>query len=160
MNVFVIVLVPAALVLLGWSTLKDSEKTKQSLEVAKGMFLNIGGEIFGLLLLVALFFTLVPEGAVESLLGGTNVFLSSVYGALMGTVLILPKFVAMPLASDLIAEGAHIVVAAGFITTLTMVGFATLPVEIDHFGKKYTLVRNVLSFIFALLIAVGMMVML
>ncbi len=160
MNIFVLVLIPVALLLLGWSALKDSEKTKQSLEVSKGMFLNVGGEIFGLLLLVALFFTLVPQGTIESLLGGANVFLSSVYGALMGTVLILPKFVAMPLAADLIAEGAHIVVAAGFITTLTMVGFATLPVEIEHFGKKYTLVRNVLSFIFALLIALGMMVIL
>lgn len=160
MNIFVIVLIPAALVLFGWSALKDKEKTKQSLEVAKGMFLNVGGEIFGLLLLVALFFTLVPQGAIESLLGGANVFLSSLYGAIIGTVLILPKFVALPLAADLIEQGAHVVVAAGFITTLTMVGFATFPVEIEHFGKKYTAVRNILSFIFALLVALGMMVIL
>jgi len=160
MNIFVLVLVPAAFILLVWSVLKDRDKTKKSLEVAKGMFLKIGGEIFGLLLLVALFFAVVPQGAIESLLGGANVFLSSIYGALMGTVLILPKFVAMPLAADLIAEGAHIVVAAGFITTLTMVGFVTAPVEIEHFGKKYTLVRNVLSFIFALMVALGMMLIL
>ncbi|KXB05213.1 permease [candidate division MSBL1 archaeon SCGC-AAA382A03] len=160
MNIFVLVLVPAAIALLGWSALKDRKKTKRSLEVAKGMFLNVGGEIFGLLLLVALFFTLVPQGAIESLLGGANIFLSSVYGAIMGTILILPKFVALPMAADLIEQGAHIVVAAGFITTLTMVGFATAPVEIEHFGKKYTLVRNVLGFIFALLIAIGMMVLL
>lgn len=160
MNIFVIVLIPAALILLGWSALKDREKTKQSLQVAKGMFLKIGGEVFGLLLLVALFFTLVPQATIESLLGGANVFLSSLYGAAIGTVLILPKFVALPLAADLIEQGAHIVVAAGFITTLTMVGFATFPVEIEHFGKKYTLVRNALSFIFAILIAIGMMIIL
>lgn len=160
MNIVAIVLIPASLLFLVWSFFKDRKKTKESLEVAKGMVIKIGGEILGLLLLVALFFALIPEGAIESLLGGANVLLSSLYGASIGTVLILPKFIAMPMAADLIAQGAHLVVAAAFITTLTMVGFATAPVEVKHFGKKYTLVRNALSFIFALLVAMGMMVIL
>lgn len=160
MNIVVLVLVPASIILLVWSALTDKEKTKESLKVAKGMFLRVGGEIFGLLLIVALFFTFIPDGLIRSLLGRGNVFLSSLYGALFGTILILPKFVAIPLAADLIAEGAHIVVAAGFLTTLTMVGFATIPVETEHFGKKYTLVRNSLSFVAAILVAFGMMVIL
>jgi len=121
---------------------------------------NVGGEIFALLLLVALFFTLIPESTIEYLLGSNKFFLSLLAGAGLGTVLILPKFVAIPMAADLIKSGAYTVVAAGFLTTLTMVGFATAPVEVEHFGKKYTLIRNGLSFVFAIIIALGMMVIL
>ncbi len=160
MNIIVLIMVPAALVLLGWSVIKSKEKTKESLNVAKGMAIKIGGEIFGLLLLVALFFALIPDGAIQSLLGTGNAFLATLYGAGIGTLLILPKFVAIPMAADLMSQGAYLVVAAGFITTLTMVGFATSPVEIEHFGKKFTLVRNILSFIFAILIALGMAILL
>lgn len=160
MNIFVLVLVPTAIILLIWSTLKDKEKTKESLNVAKGMGKNVGGEIFALLLLVALAFTLIPESTIQSLLGSNKFFLSLLAGVGLGTVLILPKFVAIPMAADLIKSGAYTVVAAGFLTTLTMVGFATAPVEVEHFGKKYTLIRNVLSFVFAIIIALGMMVIL
>lgn len=160
MNIIILVLVPASLALFVVSIIKDREKTKESLNVAKGMAKKVGPDIFALLLLVALFFTLVPEGTIESLLGKGNVLLASLYGASIGTVLILPNFVSLPMAADLLEQGAYLVVAAGFITTLTMVGFATAPVEVEHFGKKFTLVRNVLSFIFAILIALGMMLIL
>jgi hypothetical protein len=43
-------------------------------------------------------------------------------------------------------------VIAVFITTLTMVGFMTLPMEISIMGKRFTLLRNVLSIIAALII--------
>ncbi len=160
MNIFVLVLVPAAIILLIWSTLKNKEKTKESLKVAKGMGKNVGGEIFALLLLVALLFTLIPESTIQSILGSEKFLLSLLAGVGLGTILILPKFVAIPMAADLIKSGAYTVVAAGFLTTLTMVGFATAPVEVDHFGKKYTLVRNALSFVFAIIVALGMMVIL
>ena len=49
---------------------------------------------------------------------------------------------------------------AAFITTLNMVGLVTAPLEIEQLGKKYTLMRNSLSLIFALIIAFGMGVIL
>lgn len=160
MNITFIVLAGIAITLLLISIIKSKDKTKKSLYVAKGMGMDIGGDILGLLLLVALFFALIPEGGIEALLGGENVYLAGLYGAGLGTVLILPKFVAIPMTADLIQQGAHMVVAATFITTLTMVGFATAPIEIQHFGKKYTLIRNVLSFIAAIFIGLGMMLIL
>lgn len=42
---------------------------------------------------------------------------------------------------------------AAFITTLTMVGIVTAPAEIQQLGRKMTLWRNGLSFVFALIIA-------
>ncbi|NLB50375.1 MAG: permease, partial [Clostridiaceae bacterium] len=42
------------------------------------------------------------------------------------------------------------------LTTLTMVGIVTLPLEKKTFGVKFTVARNGLSFLFALLIALAM----
>lgn len=45
---------------------------------------------------------------------------------------------------------------AAFVTTLTMVGTVTAPIEISYFGKRFTLLRQSLSFITAILIGLLM----
>ncbi len=143
-----------------WSLYKDREKTIASLNIAKSRLSDIGGDILGILALVALFLAIIPENFIESILGGSSALLSTLYGSITGTITIIPAFVAFPLAASLVQKGAYLVAVAAFITTLTMVGFATAPIEIEHFGKKFTLIRNILSFIIAILIAIGMMVIL
>lgn len=160
LNITTLILIPAATAALIWSFIRDKDKTITGLKIAKGTFLEIGGEILGLLFLVGLFFAAVPPGMIKGLLGGTNVLLSSIYGASIGTVTIMPAFVAFPMAASLMERGAHLIAVAAFITTLTMVGFATAHIEIEHFGKRFTLIRNVLSFAAAIAIALGMMVIL
>jgi uncharacterized membrane protein YraQ (UPF0718 family) len=56
--------------------------------------------------------------------------------------------------------GASIVPAVAFLTTLTMVGIVTFPLEKKEFGFKFTFIRNALSFVMALLIAAAMGVLL
>ncbi len=56
--------------------------------------------------------------------------------------------------------GASIVPAVAFLTTLTMVGIVTFPLEKKEFGFKFALIRNVLSFVMALIIAAAMGVLL
>jgi uncharacterized membrane protein YraQ (UPF0718 family) len=68
----------------------------------------------------------------------------------------MPAFIAFPLSKSLYLSGAHLVAIAAFLTTLTMVGLATFSIEAKHFGKKFTLARNGVSFAAALLIALGM----
>ena len=52
--------------------------------------------------------------------------------------------------------GAGVTAMAAFITTLTMIGFVFLPLEIKELGRKFALLRNGLSFIVALIIALLM----
>jgi uncharacterized membrane protein YraQ (UPF0718 family) len=61
--------------------------------------------------------------------------------------------VAFPLAGSLLRSGATIMTISAFITTLVMVGVVTAPMEIKALGKKFTLLRNGLGFIAALMIA-------
>ena len=49
---------------------------------------------------------------------------------------------------------------ASFLTTLTMVGIVTAPLEIATFGRRFTLLRQSLSLALALLVGAVMGVLL
>jgi len=155
-----IILMGVALTLLLISFFKNRKKTKKSIMVAKKMLFETILNVTGLLLLISLVLALIPDELIKSLLGNSSMFLSGLYGAMIGTVTIIPAFVAFPLANSMMESGANFVAIAAFITTLTMVGFVTLPIEIEHFGKKFAFYRNGLSFILALFIAFGMVIIL
>ena len=152
----IVILVAAAVGLLLWSWRRDRRKTRESALIAKTQLLSIGPKIAAILALIGLILAVIPQQYIQALLGGTSTLLSTVYAAVIGTITILPAFVAFPLSASLVERGAHVVAVAAFITTLTMVGFATLPIEIDYFGKRFALLRNGTSFLAALFIAVGM----
>ncbi len=155
-----VILLSVSVLAVGISYYKDEMKTKKSLMMAKGMFLNTAGSIIGILMLIGLMLAIIPPEVIKDLLGNSSLFLSGLYGAVIGAITIIPAFIAFPLAASLFESGANLVGIAAFITTLTMVGVATLPIEIEHFGKKFAFIRNALSFVLALLIALGMVIIL
>ncbi|MCG8569311.1 MAG: permease [Spirochaetes bacterium] len=158
--IITILLITITFVLILISWFKSKNKTKESLKNSKTMFLSIFKEIIGILALVGLSLVLIPEKTITQLLGGTHEWLSVLFGAILGTITIIPGVIAFPLAKELLAKGAILTALASFITTLTMVGFATAPIEIKQFGKSFTLYRNLLSFCFAIVIALLMGVLL
>jgi len=53
----------------------------------------------------------------------------------------------------LLQNGAGLTQIAAFISSLMMVGIMTLPVETVYFGKKVALLRNLSAYLFSLLVA-------
>ncbi|AEX85378.1 permease [Marinitoga sp. 1135] len=155
-----IVLYGIAVSFLGWSIFKSKDKTKESLVLSKNLLVKTFIEIIGVMALVGLVLAILPPELIKQLLGNSNEFLSTIYGAVIGALTIIPAFIAFPLSKSLYQSGANLTAIAAFITTLTMVGFATMPIEIKYFGKKFTLHRLWLSFVAAILIATGMAVIL
>ncbi len=64
------------------------------------------------------------------------------------------------MAAALLNKGASVTSVVVFITTLTMIGVVTLPLEIKELGKRLALWRNGLSFIIAIIIGIIMGVIL
>lgn len=155
-----VILVIIAVAFLTWSAFKSKEKTKESLILSKNLLVKTFIEIIGVMALVGLVLAILPPELIKQLLGNSNEFLSTVYGAVIGALTIIPAFIAFPLSKSLYQSGANLTAIAAFITTLTMVGFATMPIEIKYFGKKFTLHRLWISFVAAILIASGMAVIL
>jgi len=152
----VILMLVIALSFLLFSLINSRKKTLEGVKMAKKMLVNTFVEVAGIMALVGLVLALLPPHVIQNLLGNANKGLSTLFGATIGTVTIMPAVIAFPLSKSLYLNGAHLVAMAAFLTTLTMVGVATMPLEIKHFGKRFTIVRNGLSFAAALLIAMGM----
>lgn len=138
------------------SIIKDRQKTMGSMKMARGMMKSMIGEIVGILLLIGLILTFIPPQTIKSILGESNTFISTIISALTGSITLIPAFVAFPLVGSLVDSGASIIPVVSFLTTLTMVGIVTFPLEKQEFGTKFTVTRNTLSFIFAIIIALMM----
>jgi len=90
---------------------------------------------------------------ISRIIGSGSGWLGVMLAAVVGAITLIPGFVAFPMAAMLLQGGAGYMQIGAFISTLMMVGVVTMPVEIKYFGKKLTILRNVLAFIFSFVVA-------
>lgn len=159
MDVFTLGLWIVTLIWFIFSLKKDKKKTTNSIKMSSGLMKSMFGEIIAILFLIGLLLTFIPPETIKEYLGGSNTFLSTVAAAFVGSITLIPAFVAFPLVGSLVHAGASIIPIVAFLTTLTMVGFVTFPLEKREFGLRFALIRNILSFVFAIIIALCMGVM-
>lgn len=156
MDIFTIVLWIITVTWFIWSIIKDKKKTLNSIKMSGGMMKNMMGEIIGILFLIGLILTFIPPDTIKQYMGQSNTLISIIVSAFLGSIILIPAFVAFPLVGSLVNAGANIVPVVAFLTTLTMVGVVTFPLEKREFGIRFTIARNSLSFIFAIIIALLM----
>lgn len=160
MDIFTVLFWVIAIILTVISLVKDKKKTFEAMKKSKGMMGNMLGEIVAIIFIIGLVLTLIPPETIKQVLGSANTLTSTVISALVGSITLIPAFVAFPLVGSLVTVGASIVPAVAFLTTLTMVGMVTFPLEKKEFGMKFALTRNLMSFGFAIVIALTMGVIL
>jgi uncharacterized membrane protein YraQ (UPF0718 family) len=124
------------------------------------MFLNLLPLLLLMLALISVVLFLIPNETLIRYMGKGSGIEGWAIAALLGSVALIPGFIAYPLCEILIKSGVAYTTIAVFITTLTMVGIVTLPLEAKFFGWKTSIIRNTLSFIAALLIGFIMMLFL
>lgn len=149
-----------AAVALGFSWFKSKEKTIQALKKAWKSFENILPQFLSILLLIGFVLSILTPSQISSLIGGDSGWIGVLLASILGSITLIPGFIAFPLAAALIKSGAGYMQIAAFISTLMMVGIVTLPMEIKFFGKKAAYLRNGLAFIFSLIVALVMGVVL
>jgi uncharacterized membrane protein YraQ (UPF0718 family) len=139
--------------LLASSFLKNRVRTKNALgfswKLFRGMALPVLVTVWAIGLLLAFLTPHVIARTIGPGAGACGVLAA----AILGSIVLVPAFVAFPLAGAILSQGASISAVAAFVTTLVMVGTLTAPLEAKFFGWRFALWRNGLSFIFALVIA-------
>lgn len=160
MDIFTLVFWVITLIWFVVSLKKDKKKTLHAIKMSGGMMKGIAGDIIAILLLIGLILTFIPPETINQYVGQSNELISTVVFAFAGSITLIPAFVAFPLVGSFVDAGASIIPIVAFLTTLTMVGIVTFPLEKREFGMKFTMIRNSLSFIFAILIALTMGVIL
>jgi uncharacterized membrane protein YraQ (UPF0718 family) len=142
-----------ALLLLLFSFIKDKYKTKMALKKAWKAFENILPELLVVILLIGFLLTVLNTEFISKLIGSESGFLGVITSLVLGSITLIPGFVAFPTAALLLENGAGYTQIAAFVSSLMMVGIVTLPVEIKYFGKKVSLLRNGFAFLFSIVVA-------
>jgi len=156
MDVFTILMWAGTAVFLIISFVKDKEKTIRSLRMALAMGKGMVISILSIIFLIGLILTILPPDTIAAYVGKQSLLLATLAAAAFGTITLVPAFIAFPLVGTLVTAGVSVIPAVAFLTTLTMVGIVTFPLERKSFGTRFTVVRNGMSFVFAIIIALVM----
>ncbi len=136
------------------SLIANREKTFSALKIAVKKFVKILPAFLAMLILVSIVLFFVPDKVISNYLGSNNKFLGMIFASFFGSIVIMPGFIAFPLCGILLKKGALYMVLSVFTTTLMMVGILSYPIEKEYFGIKVTIIRNIISFFIALVVAI------
>lgn len=141
-------------VLFMLSLIYDRRKTLNAMKIALKKFITILPAFLIMLILISLMLTLVPDSVISRYLTHYNRGISVIIASVIGSITFMPGFITFPLCGILLEKGVSYMVLSAFTTTLMMVGILTFPIEREYFGVKITIIRNTLSFITAIIVAV------
>ena len=137
------------------SFIADRAKTLKAVKISYNIFLKILPAFIVMLVIISIVLFLIPDETILNYLGNDDKFMGVILASLFGSITLMPGFVAFPLCGILLSKGISYMVLSAFSTTLMMVGIITYPVEKAYFGVRITIMRNVISFIIAFIIALA-----
>ena len=135
------------------SFVKDKKKTKKALIKSWKALENILPQFLGIITLVGIMLAILNPQVISQIIGSSSGWWGVVLASVVGAITLIPGFIAFPTAALLLQNGAGYMQIGAFVSSLMMVGVVTMPLEMKHFGKKATLLRNSLAFIFAFVAA-------
>jgi len=142
-----------AIIFLIISFIKSRQKTKKALIKAWKSFKNILPLLLGVILLIGLMLSILDTKLISRIIGEKSGALGVLLASVVGSITLIPGFIAFPTAALLLAGGAGYIQIAAFVQTLMMVGIVTLPMEIKYFNRKVAILRNVISLVLSIGVA-------
>ena len=126
----------------------------------KESFLKAGralGKVFpmilGTILLVSLISALIPESFYLSVFN-KNIFFDSIVGSLIGSVSAGNPITSYIFGGEMLNQGVGLIAVTAFLVSWVTVGLIQLPAESLILNKKFAIIRNLSSFVFAIVVAV------
>lgn len=116
-------------------------------------FLAMVPLLLGVIGFVGVFQVLVTPQILASLFQG-NPFLDTLIGTLGGATAAGNPIVSYLIGGELLDQGISMYAVTAFLLSWVTLGFIQLPAEVAVLGGRFTLYRNVLAFVFTMLIAV------
>ncbi|MEE8596786.1 MAG: hypothetical protein V3T09_03135 [bacterium] len=108
--------------------------------------------ILGVLLLVSLIPVLIPKSFYLRFFQ-KNPILDSVTGSIIGSISAGSPITSYILGGEFLKDGVSLTAVTAFIVAWVTVGIIQLPAESLILGKKFAIIRNATSFLFAIIVA-------
>jgi len=138
-----------AVVMLGISFFKERQKTKEALKATLKIFYTIIPVLVFVFVLMGLIQAYVSSKTIASILGQKSGILGILYAELVGCIALFMPPAVFPFGGYLHDNGASYGSIAGFVFTAILIGITTLPLEIKFLGKRFTVARNIFTFVLA-----------
>ena len=115
-------------------------------------FLALSPLLLGIIGLVGLFQVLVTPKMLAALFKGNGV-IDTLIGTMAGATAAGNPVVSYLLGGELLKQGISLYAVSAFVISWVTLGLTQLPAEVEVFGGRFTLYRNILAFVFTMLIA-------
>lgn len=110
--------------------------------------------ILGVVGLVGLFQTLITPELLGSFFTG-NIYYDTLVGTLAGGVAAGQAMVSYIIGGELLKEGISMYAVSAFVLSWVTLGVVQLPLEVEVLGMRFTILRNILAFVFTIIIALA-----
>lgn len=127
-----------------WRVLDAAKKTRNAL-------LQTLPILAGVLILISLSIAAIPKEWYAKAFRGT--LLDPVIGAAAGSVAAGNPISSYVIGGELLGEGVSLLAVTAFLLAWVSVGLIQLPAESALLGRRFALARNMVSFLFAIIIA-------
>jgi uncharacterized membrane protein YraQ (UPF0718 family) len=84
-----------------------------------------------------------------------NYFLDPLIGASAGAISFGIPITSYIAGGELLRSGVSLIAVTAFIMTWTTVGLIMIPLETQFLGKRFAVARNLINFVFAILVAIA-----
>lgn len=148
------ILYGTALLLLSFSFIKDRQKTRMAVFKAWKSFINLLPQVTAIMIFVGITLALLSPAVISSLIGSGSGIVGILIALSVGSITLIPGFVAFPLAAALLKGGAGYPQIAAFVSSVMAVGIMTLPAEIRYLNKQVALMRNGFAFIISVIFTI------
>lgn len=136
----------------GSSTASTTSRVRAALRRALRIFVNTLPVMLGMLLLINLIFSWLAGTNIHDLFARQYIP-DAMLGAILGSVAAGPPVAGYILGGELLADGASLIGITALIVSWVTVGVVQLPAEALLLGRRFAIYRNLLCFLFAILIA-------
>ena len=135
---------------------KDKEKTKKAVKNGLKSWEKIMPQFLSITIVISIILAILKPEIISNLIGESSSLLGVLLSSVIGSIAIMPTFVAFSTGNTLIQSGAGYAQVSALISTLTMVGLLTYTLESEYIGKKAAFYRNFLAFLFSFIVAAFM----
>ena len=113
---------------------------------------NILPLLIGVILLTSFLSAAIPKSFYVAVLG-KNLVWDSLMGDIIGSIAAGNPVTSYVLGGELLDKGVSLVAVTSFLVAWVTVGVAQLPAEAKSLGGKFAILRNLSSFILAIVVA-------
>ena len=149
-----IILYSLAIILLIISFIKDKSKTKEAIILGLKSFENILPQFLCIIISVGILLSFFTTDTISKILGNSSGFWGIILADIIGAIAMMPTFVAFSLGNTLLLNGAGYSQVGALVSSLVLIGLMTFPLEAKSIGKRAALLRNLIAFLFSIIVGI------